>query len=42
MIVDVAGVVKNILVNPGFGLEMILVGSLGVSGPCTLHISCGT
>ena len=40
--VDMAGVVKNNRVTSGFGLQVILVGSLGVSVPCTLYLSCVT
>ena len=42
MRVDMAGLVKNNWVTSGFVLQVILVGSLGVSGPCTLQLACGT
>ena len=38
--VDMAGVVI-FLENSYFGLQAMLVGSLGVSGPCTLQIYFG-
>ena len=38
--VDVNGVVKNIRVTSGFGFQVMLVGSLSVSGPCKLQTSC--
>ena len=40
--VDMAGLVNNIRVTSGFGLQVILVGSLGVSGPCTFQLSFRT
>ena len=36
------GVVKKKRTTSGFGLEVMLGGSLCDSGPCTLQISCGT
>ena len=40
--VDLDGAVKKILLSSGFGLYMILVGYLGISGPCTFQLYCGT
>ena len=40
--VDLAGLVKKKSVTSGFGSQVILGGSIYVSGPFTLHISCGT
>ena len=40
--VDMAGVVKSIQETWDFGLQAMLEGSLGVSGPHKLHISCVT
>ena len=37
--VDMDGLVKKIRVTYGFGLQVMCVGSLGVTGPCTLQIS---
>ena len=37
--VDMAGVVKKIRASSGFGLQVMPVGSLGVSGPCILQLS---
>ena len=42
MTVDIFGVVKKIRVTSGFGLQVMLVGFLGVSGTCILQLSCGT
>ena len=39
--VDLAGVVKKKSVTSGFGLKLILGGSLFVSGHCILQLSCG-
>ena len=39
--VDIAGVVEKIRVSSGFGLQVMPVGSLGVSGLCTLQLSFG-
>ena len=36
--VDMAGVLNNIRVTSGFGLQVMLVVSLGVSVPCTLQL----
>ena len=41
LIFNMAGVVKKIWVTPGFGFQVILVGSLGVPGTYTLNLSCG-
>ena len=42
MKVDLAGAVKKKSVTSSFGLKVMIGGSLCVSGPCKLHISCGT
>ena len=39
---DMAGAANKILVTSGYGLKIMLVGSLYVSGPCTLQLSYGT
>ena len=39
MTVNMAWVVKKIRASSGFGLKVMPVGSLGVSGPCTLQLS---
>ena len=40
--VDIAGETKKIRETYGFGLQAMIEGSLGVSGPCILQIPCGT
>ena len=40
--VDIYGVVKKKMETSGFGLKEMLGGSLRVSGPFILQISCGT
>ena len=40
--VDLSGVVNKSRVTSCFGLQVVLGGSLCVSVPCTLHLSCGT
>ena len=40
MKVDLAGVVKKKRATSGFGLKVMLGGSLCVSGPCMMQISC--
>ena len=40
--VDLTGVAKEKISTLGFGLQVMLVGSLCVSFLCTLHISCET
>ena len=40
--VDMAVMEKKFWVTSGFGLKVMIVGSVGVSGTCTLQISCGT
>ena len=42
LMVDIAGVVKLIRVTSGFVFQVIVVGSIGVSGSCILQVSCGT
>ena len=42
MVVYMSGVVKKIKVTLGFGLQAILVESLGVSVPCKFQLSRGT
>ena len=42
MKVDLAGMVKIKRMTSGFGLKVMLGGSLFVSGHCTFQISCGT
>ena len=42
MKVDIDGSVKEKRVTSYFLLKVMLVGSLCVSGPFTLHTSCGT
>ena len=37
---DMAGMVKNIRVDSYFGLQVILLGYLGVSDPCIFQKSC--
>ena len=39
LMVDVACVMKNIWATSRFGLKVMLVGYLGVSGPCSLYLS---
>ena len=39
--VDLSGEVKKKCVTSGFGLKVMLGGSLCVSGPCTFHLPCG-
>ena len=39
MTVNMAWVVKKIRASSGFRLQVMHVGSLGVSGPCTLQLS---
>ena len=39
---DMSEVVNNIQVTSVFGFQLMLVGSIGVSGPCILHIFCVT
>ena len=39
---DMSGLMKNIRVTSGFCIQVILVGSLCVSVPFTLKISCRT
>ena len=39
---DIAEVLGEKEVTKGFGFKVLLRGSLCVSGPCTLHIYCGT
>ena len=38
--VDISRLVKKERANSGFGLQVMLGGSLFVSGPCTLQLSC--
>ena len=40
--VDISGVVKKKRADLGLGFQVMLGGSLCVSGPCTLHLYCGT
>ena len=40
--VDLAGEVEKKRATSGFGLQVMLVGSLCVLVPCTLQLSCGT
>ena len=40
--VDLAGALKKKRAASGFGLHVMLVRYLCVSGTCTLQISCGT
>ena len=40
--VDIAGVVKKKRATSGFGLKVMLRGSIFVSVPCILYISCVT
>ena len=42
MLVDIDGVAENIRETQGFGLQEMLEGYLGVSGPCKYHLSCET
>ena len=42
MTVDMARLMKKIWVSSGFGLQVMPVGYLGVSGPCTLQLYFGT
>ena len=42
MTVDIDVVVKNFWVTSGFGLQVMRIGSLGVSCPYELQISCLT
>ena len=39
--VDLSGLAKKRRANSGFLLKVMIGGSLCVSGPCTLKISCG-
>ena len=39
---DLARAVKKKKKTSGFGLQVILGGSICVSGPCTFQVSCGT
>ena len=40
--VDLSAVVKQKRANSCFRLQVMLGGSIFVSGPCTLQLSCGT
>ena len=40
--VDMDGVVNIIWATSGFGFQVMLSGSLGVSGPCIFHLYCVT
>ena len=40
--VDLSGAVKKKRSTSGFGLQVMFIGSLCVSGYCTLKILCGT
>ena len=40
--IHMAGVVKYIYVTSGFGLQSMLETYIGVSGPCTLKLFCGS
>ena len=42
LVVDTSRVLNNIQVTSRFGLQVIPLGSLGVSGPCILKLSCVT
>ena len=42
MKVDISGAVNKKIVTSGFGLQVILIEALCVSGPCIFQISCGT
>ena len=39
--VDISGEVKKIRAASGVGLQVMFQGSICVSGPCTLQLSCG-
>ena len=42
LIVDMSGLVNNIQVPSGFGLQVVLVGYINVLGTSVLRISCVT
>ena len=40
--IGIYGAAGGEMETSGFGLQVVIVGSLCVSGTCTLQISCGT